>query len=192
MKQFEICGLGNAIVDIFLELSDDEFGALGFERGTMRLVEPAEQKQLLERFQFVSLQLADRLADDALQPGSACKAVSLDKVSELPPSWKAGWVPPGFELNQALQRTSPASSEPVASLLYGDGLARFTVFLEPLRGVGAEDARSQLGPTAVVSRRMSTADGDVMVTVVGEIPLGTAERVALSMQPAGAVEASAP
>jgi len=151
-----------------------------------------EKGQLLERFQFVSLQLADRLADDALQPGSACKAVSLDKVSELPPSWKAGWVPPGFELNQALQRTSPASSESVASLLYGDGLARFTVFLEPLRGVGAEDARSQLGPTAVVSRRMSTADGDVMVTVVGEIPLGTAERVALSMQPAGAVEASAP
>lgn len=50
MKQFEICGLGNAIVDIFLELSDDEFRALGFERGTMRLVEPAEQKQLLERF----------------------------------------------------------------------------------------------------------------------------------------------
>jgi sigma-E factor negative regulatory protein RseB len=29
---------------------------------------------------------------------------------------------------------------------------------------------------------MSTAEGDVMVTVVGEIPLGTAERVALSMQ----------
>jgi sugar/nucleoside kinase (ribokinase family) len=50
MKEFHLCGLGNAIVDIFLELSDDEFAALGFERGTMRLVEPAEQKTLLERF----------------------------------------------------------------------------------------------------------------------------------------------
>ena len=151
----------------------------------------SEKGQLLERFQFVSLDLTANVDDAALKPGESCKPVSLSKVAELPQSWKAGWVPPGFELNQALQRTSPASSEPVACLLYGDGLARFTVFLEPLRGAGAEDARSQLGPTAVVSRRMSTADGDMMVTVVGEIPLGTAERVALSMQTATAVESSA-
>lgn len=151
----------------------------------------SEKGQLLERFQFVSLDLAANVDDAALKPGESCKPVSLSKVAELPQSWKAGWVPPGFELNQALQRTSPASSEPVACLLYGDGLARFTVFLEPLRGAGAEDARSQLGPTAVVSRRMSTTDGDMMVTVVGEIPLGTAERVALSMQTATAVESSA-
>jgi sigma-E factor negative regulatory protein RseB len=151
----------------------------------------SEKGQLLERFQFVSLDLAANVDDAALKPGESCKPVSLSKVAELPQSWKAGWVPPGFELNQALQRTSPASSEPVACLLYGDGLARFTVFLEPLRGAGAEDARSQLGPTAVVSRRMNTTDGDMMVTVVGEIPLGTAERVALSMQTATAVESSA-
>jgi sugar/nucleoside kinase (ribokinase family) len=50
MKEFQLCGLGNAIVDIFLELSDAEFATLGFERGTMRLVEPAEQKSLLARF----------------------------------------------------------------------------------------------------------------------------------------------
>ncbi|HXG12664.1 MAG TPA: adenosine kinase [Gemmataceae bacterium] len=50
MKEFDVCGLGNAIVDIFLELSDEEFAPLGFERGTMRLVEPAEQKELLARF----------------------------------------------------------------------------------------------------------------------------------------------
>lgn len=144
----------------------------------------SEKGQLLERFQFVSLDLVDKFDEGSLQPGDGCKPVSFSKVTELPQSWKAGWVPPGFELSQALQRTSPASSEPVACLLYGDGLARFTVFLEPLHGAGAEDARSQLGPTAVVSRRMSTADGDLMVTVVGEIPLGTAERVALSMQAA--------
>ena len=50
MKEFHVCGLGNAIVDIFLELNDDEFAKLGFERGTMRLVEPGEQKELLTRF----------------------------------------------------------------------------------------------------------------------------------------------
>src|SRR5437762_7183136 len=50
MKQFHVCGLGNALVDILLELEDAEFAALGFERGTMRLVDHAEQRALLERF----------------------------------------------------------------------------------------------------------------------------------------------
>jgi sugar/nucleoside kinase (ribokinase family) len=50
MKDFQLCGLGNAIVDIFLELDEQEFAALGFERGTMRLVEAAEQQGLLQRF----------------------------------------------------------------------------------------------------------------------------------------------
>jgi sugar/nucleoside kinase (ribokinase family) len=50
-KPYQLCGLGNAIVDIFLEVSDAEFTELGFERGTMRLVELAEQRTLLERYQ---------------------------------------------------------------------------------------------------------------------------------------------
>ena len=50
MKEIQVCGLGNAIVDIFVEVSDAEFAALGFERGTMRLVEAAEQRQLLDQF----------------------------------------------------------------------------------------------------------------------------------------------
>ncbi|WP_252271228.1 MucB/RseB C-terminal domain-containing protein [Pseudomonas subflava] len=152
----------------------------------------SEKGQLLERFQFVNFEPVDQFAAADLQPSDACKSVNFTQLAELPASWQAGWVPPGFELDQALRRGSPSSEEQVACLLYGDGLARFTVFLEPLRGdVLAEDARSQLGPTAVVSRRMSTADGDMMVTVVGEIPLGTAERVALSMQTAATVESTA-
>jgi len=50
MKAFQLYGLGNALVDIFVEVSDEEFATLGFERGSMRLVELAEQKQLLARF----------------------------------------------------------------------------------------------------------------------------------------------
>jgi sugar/nucleoside kinase (ribokinase family) len=51
MKEFHVCGLGNALVDIFLELNDQEFAALGCERGTMRLVEPTEQRDLIAKFQ---------------------------------------------------------------------------------------------------------------------------------------------
>ncbi len=50
-KDFQICGLGNAIVDIFLEVSEEEFASLGFEKGGMRLVDHAEQKALLDRYQ---------------------------------------------------------------------------------------------------------------------------------------------
>src|SRR6266481_7142265 len=51
MKEFKLCGLGNAIVDIFLEVSETEFASLGFERGGMRLVDLNEQKMLLDRYQ---------------------------------------------------------------------------------------------------------------------------------------------
>jgi sigma-E factor negative regulatory protein RseB len=51
-----------------------------------------------------------------------------------------------------------------------------------LNGAAVTDIRTQLGPTVAVSRRVTTAVGDAMVTVVGEIPIGTAERIALSMR----------
>ncbi len=50
MREFDVCGLGNAIVDIFLEINDAELQELGFERGTMRLVSPDEQQLLLDRY----------------------------------------------------------------------------------------------------------------------------------------------
>lgn len=49
MKQFDVCGLGNAVVDIFVEVSDAEFSELGFEKGTMRLVEKDEQQGMLDK-----------------------------------------------------------------------------------------------------------------------------------------------
>ena len=49
-KAFDVIGLGNSLVDILLELTDAEFAALAFDRGTMRLVEPPEQVALLKAF----------------------------------------------------------------------------------------------------------------------------------------------
>lgn len=146
-----------------------------------------EKGQLLERFQFTQLQTGAPEAS-AVQPSSRCRPVrfqSFEQVAEG--SWRSDWLPPGFTLSAAQLRRSPASDESVACLMYDDGLARFSVFLEPLQGAVVDDVRSQLGPTVAVSRRMATDSGDVMVTVVGEIPLGTAERIALSMR-SGATE----
>jgi len=49
-KEYQLCGLGNAIVDIFVEVSNQEFAELGYERGTMRLVELPDQTMLLQQF----------------------------------------------------------------------------------------------------------------------------------------------
>jgi sugar/nucleoside kinase (ribokinase family) len=50
MREYHVCGLGNSLVDIFLELSDAEFARVGFEKGTMRLVDKDEQTKLLAAF----------------------------------------------------------------------------------------------------------------------------------------------
>ncbi len=142
-----------------------------------------DKGQLLERFQFTRLEIASAPTDEALQPSGNCRPVPApESKTAAAEAWRSDWLPPGFTLSAAAERRSPVSDEPVAWLVYGDGLARFSVFLEPLHGALAGDARTQLGPTAAVSRRLATVDGDVMVTVIGEIPLGTAERVALSMR----------
>lgn len=144
----------------------------------------SERGLLLERFQFTRLDTTTPAAK-SLEPGAGCRPlrVALDQV-EVPAAWQSDWLPDGFDLLSSTHRRSPASDQSVACLVYGDGLARFSVFLEPLHGVAAEDLRSQVGPTTAVSRRVKTVGGDVMVTVVGEIPMGTAERVALSMRTA--------
>ncbi len=50
-REFAVCGLGNAIVDIFLDVSEEEFAPLNFERGTMQLVDHNQQAELLKRFE---------------------------------------------------------------------------------------------------------------------------------------------
>ena len=48
-KRFDVCGLGNAVVDIFL-ICGYRIPATGFDRGTMVLVDKGTQQQLLTRF----------------------------------------------------------------------------------------------------------------------------------------------
>lgn len=145
-----------------------------------------DKGQLLERFQFTDLNTTDPLTDAVLLPSADCRPVKVTSTKVEPPTrevnWHAGWLPPGFELSTAAARKDPDTKTLVTSLMYDDGLARFSVFIEPVSSVAATDIRTQLGPTVAVSRRVTTAKGDAMVTVVGEIPIGTAERIALSMR----------
>jgi sigma-E factor negative regulatory protein RseB len=141
---------------------------------------------LLERFQFTQLDTADLPSDSDLQPSADCKTIALDSdkasATKSAQVWRSDWLPPGFELTSSTSRKDPETKTQVNSLMYDDGLARFSVFLEPLNGATITDTRTQLGPTVAVSRRLTTPQGEMMVTVVGEIPIGTAERIALSMR----------
>ncbi|RON00521.1 MucB/RseB C-terminal domain-containing protein [Pseudomonas brassicacearum] len=145
-----------------------------------------DKGQLLERFQFTRLDTAEIPAERDLQASIECKAVTLDNDKALAVKtaqvWHSDWLPPGFELSSSSARKDPETKVQVSSLMYDDGLARFSVFLEPLNGAVVTDTRTQLGPTVAVSRRLTTPNGEMMVTVVGEIPIGTAERIALSMR----------
>ena len=143
-----------------------------------------DKGQLLERFQMTRLDTTAP-SDEDLRPGASCKPV--EQVAQTPSAsitdWRSDWLPPGFELINSSVRRDAARNSTVSSLMYDDGLARFSVFLEPVKDQPGNDTRAQLGPTVAVSRHLNTPKGKVMVTVVGEIPLGTAERIALSMRP---------
>lgn len=153
-----------------------------------------EKGQQLERLQFTQLNASNPGAAEAteLQPSKTCVAVTERGAQpELPSRWTSEWLPPGFRLERYSETARPGSDKPVSLLSFVGPLARFSVFVEPLDGARVGDARSQLGPTVVVSKRMAADAGDMMVTVIGEIPLGTAERVALSMRARGAGEGAA-
>ena len=145
-----------------------------------------DKGQLLERFQFTSLDTDNVPTDKDLLADADCKVITLDsdKASAVKTAqmWHSDWLPPGFELTSSTSHKDPQTKAQVTSLMYDDGLARFSVFLEPLNGATVTDTRTQLGPTVAVSRRLTTPEGEIMVTVVGEIPIGTAERIALSMR----------
>ena len=144
-----------------------------------------DKGQLLERYQFTSL-VTTPPDENQLTPAGTCRPVTVADtaapVADTAHAWHSDWLPPGFEQVSSTVHRDPRTKSEVTSLLYDDGLTRFSVFLEPLQGAAVPDARVQLGPTAAVTRHLSTPQGDMMATVVGEIPLGTAERIALSMR----------
>ena len=140
---------------------------------------------LLERFQFTTLHPGPVELDD-LNVMSTCLPVSEKTVTEMTASdgKLPAWLPPGFAAIYREVRHPNDADTPVFTQVFTDGLARFTVFIEPLadgRTVG--DLRAQMGPTVAISRGLVLPDGNYMATVVGEVPALAAERIAASLSP---------
>ena len=138
----------------------------------------------LERVEFLSLKVGDSVSEDALQPET--RGVPVRPAPELsqepapptvPVSWKIGWVPPGFRITDA----HPHEANKGVHVMFSDGLATFSVFVEAAAQSRAGGVVSRNGATVLLSRDLTGELGDYLVTVVGEVPPETAHRVAESV-----------
>ena len=140
------------------------------------------QEAKLEIFQFVSVRIGDGVRATDLAPTTpnavlhdlAQPAAPPAPRSASPSSWRAGWVPRGFRMASGM----PVAGSPVSALVYSDGLAAFSVFIEAMPEGGAANVVSRRGATVVLTHARSGGDRGHLVTVVGEVPVATARRVA--------------
>ncbi len=139
----------------------------------------------LEIFQFTSLRTGDEVAVadlDAATEGTLVRHLSTP--SKAPPArpdplaWRARWVPPGFRMTGADVHRPADDPKDVNTLTYSDGLAAFSVFVEAMPRSGAGSVVSRSGATVVLTHLLPGVGGDHLVTVVGEVPVATARRVA--------------
>ncbi len=147
----------------------------------------------LEIFQFAHVAIDQPIDAELLRPttptGTVTSHLDLVADSKLPPSpaqWRASWVPRGFMMAAWDIRRTPATQRSMNTLMYSDGLATFSVFVEEMPESGAASLVSRTGGTVVVTHMARGADqAAYLVTVVGEVPLATAQRVARSVDPVG-------
>ncbi len=88
-------------------------------------------------------------------------------------SWKASWLPKGFK---GLKRDVMAHAE---VQVFSNGRNSFTVCVEDYGHQTVPEGVAESGNIVAVGKRM----GDQFVTVVGDVPLMIAERIASSVEP---------
>ncbi|HUX73156.1 MAG TPA: MucB/RseB C-terminal domain-containing protein [Steroidobacteraceae bacterium] len=168
------------------------------------------QGRVLEQIIFAQLKMPKTIPASDLEPAvstagmrwivqspsaNASAAVSAFRASELPP---------GFRLTVAAAQTLGGAKRPAEHLVYSDGLATVSVFVEPGRGrkpalaaaAGAASAGSAAAAAPAPTLRglahigsgfaFSTMVAGHQVTAVGEVPAETVEFIAHSVKSFGA------
>lgn len=138
----------------------------------------SNEGDILEQFRYTRLSVGGPVPDAALQPtliGSSGRQQTLVQPPMPAPNTESfvtdlSWMPPMFKLTMAARDVSADGW--LEKRVYSDGLATFSVFIEPV--MAAEpDSLVRMGATTAL---MSEIDG-LTVTVIGEIPRATAERL---------------
>ena len=147
----------------------------------------------LEVFQFSQVRFGDEVAPEALEPeeisGSMVSHLTLKAPTELPQNeagqsprrWSVGWLPQGFKMAAQDLRRRPADAQDVTSMVYSDGLATFSIFIESMPETGAAPMISQSGATVAITQGVQAFGRRYLVTLVGEIPSATGQKVLTSL-----------
>ncbi|WP_119560278.1 sigma-E factor regulatory protein RseB [Vibrio cholerae] len=135
--------------------------------------------EVLEQYRTISFSVSERLAEimAGLNKVQLPEVLKLPKGSVQEPFWQVTWVPDGFQAME-LNRYRMAMTERLGeSQMYSDGLFNFSVY------VSASDNYSLKGQLVRQGRRTlhSVVKGENEISVVGDIPPATAQRIAQSV-----------
>ena len=158
---------------------DDRYGYrvwLDKETGLMLQSHKVERGRIREIFQFTALRIGNQIEEldlaSSINGATVSHPLSFD-FSELrgEPRLRVSWVPDGF-------RQVRISGD---RLHFTDGVATFSVFIEGSKSASLPNMMTRVGGTVVITRRLNNAGSQI--TVVGDVPMKTARRVADSVEP---------
>jgi sigma-E factor negative regulatory protein RseB len=146
--------------------------------------------RVIEQINFTLLKIPSRIPDSAFQPEVSTEGfqwlrndpAQMASGSGTPTLWSALRLPPGFRMTARAAQTMPGSSDRVEHLVFTDGLASVSVFIE-------QRSRNPMGtpltgPARVgSSSTFSTVTEGYQVTAVGEAPPQTVRFIANSVKP---------
>ena len=145
-----------------------------------------ERGGTLEEFLFTNINLPETIPDTMLEPEVSGEGFDWHTTPDGQASSPADpsgilveWVPPGFVKSADSREPLSGGHQPVQHLVFTDGLAAFSVYLEPVApGKTPFEGLSQMGAMSAFGARL----GDHHVTVIGEVPRTTVDRVGRSVQ----------
>lgn len=144
-----------------------------------------EKNDAVAQFAFTQVTIGGQIDKAALKPRLSGKKVVLSpepvpRVELLSngSAWTVKQLPAGFSQVTMTKRTMPGKEMMVRHLVFSDGLATISVFIEPLvAGVKPMQGAGRQGMINVYARQVA----DHQVTVLGEVPAMTVMQVANSV-----------
>ncbi|HXF66026.1 MAG TPA: MucB/RseB C-terminal domain-containing protein [Burkholderiales bacterium] len=145
-----------------------------------------ERRMPLESFAFTEVRIGGSFNRDKVKSRYASRSQSWKIDRSEPAAFEAqpdtAWVlmqqPPGFKKLMELKRTMTGRAAVVKQIIYSDGLAAVSVFIEPLPGARPVLGLSHQGAVNIYARPVA----DYMVTVLGEAPAATVKQIADSLE----------
>lgn len=144
-----------------------------------------EHGAMLEQYMFTQINIGRPIAEGDLRPQTpAGKFIRQPPdpagAENMPRGWDVAELPAGFSLTARLSRPRRASRLPMEHLVYSDGLAVVSVFIEPSPDQDGQESMEGVTRMGAVHVYNRTTDGH-RVTVMGEVPAATVSMVGNSV-----------